>query len=210
MQLLEGNGWLQSKAWKAFGPDRRNLSFLGVYLICDGGHHHWPCLISPVKAGVPGSAVMKWSSKKESVRKDIEGVFGILKASFKFLKNFHSLKHHASIDNALVTCCVLHNMLLESDGWLDPNLSPYPGGLKERLLKKFCNIYGNTWNGTAGIWNHVEDNTIDEEMERENRRHQQSAANKKDAWATGCAKVTAALVDYHQFWTVVISGNNLN
>jgi hypothetical protein len=210
MQLLEGNGWLQSNARKAADPDGRNVSFFGVYLICDGEYHRWPCLISPVKAGVPGGAVMKWSSKVESVSKDIEGVFGILKARFRFLKNFNSLKHHASIDNAFVTCCVMHKMLLESDGWLDPNLPPYPGGLEERLSKKFGNIYGNTWNGTAGIWNRVEDDTIDAEMERENRRHQQSAANNKDAWATGWAKVTAALIDHHQFGTVVSIGDNLN
>ena len=211
MQLLEGNGWLQSKAWKAAGPDGRNLSFFGVYLICDGGYHRWPCLISPVKAGVPGSAVMKWSSKVESVRKDIEGVFGILKARFKFLKNFNSLKHHSSIDNAFTTCCILHNMLLESDGWLDPNLPPYPGGVEERLAKTFGNIYRNVWNGTAGIWNRVEDDTVDEELERENRRHQQqSNATNKDAWAINWAKITAALVDHHQFGTVVTIDNNLN
>ncbi|KAI2498892.1 Plant transposon protein [Fragilaria crotonensis] len=210
MQLLEGNGWLQSKAWKAAGPDGRRVSFFGVYLICDGGYHHWPCLISPVKAGTPGSAVMQWSQKVESVRKDIEGVFGILKSRFKFLKNFNSLKHHSAIDNAFVTCCILHNMLLETDGWLDPNLPPLPGGVEERLSKKFGNIYANnTWNGTAGIWNRVEDDTVDEEMNRENQRHHQSNLTKKEAWAISWAKVTAALVDHHQFGTVQHMDNNI-
>lgn len=51
MQLLEGNGWLQSKAWKATGPNGKQVQFFGVYLICDGGYHRWPCLISPVKRG---------------------------------------------------------------------------------------------------------------------------------------------------------------
>ena len=74
MELLQGNGWLQSKSWKVFGLDGRQVPFLGVYSICDGGYHRWPCLISPVKAGVPGSAAMKWSAKVESVQKDIEGV----------------------------------------------------------------------------------------------------------------------------------------
>ena len=209
MQLLEGNGWLQSKAWKAVGAGGRSVSFFGVYLICDGGYHRWPCLISPVKTGVPGSAVMKWSAKVESVRKDIEGVFGILKARFKFLKNFNSLKHHSSIDNAFVTCCILRNMLLESDGWLDPNLPPYPGGVEERLSKKFGNIYGNIWNGTAGLWNRVEDDTVDEELERENRRFRSTGSN-KDAWAISWAKVTAALVDHHQFGANLIDNNNIN
>jgi hypothetical protein len=173
MQLLEGNGWLQSKAWKAAGPDGRNLSFFGVYLICDGRYHRCPCLISPVKAGVPGSAVMKWSSKVESMRKDVKGVFGILKARFKFLKNLNSLKHHASsIDNAFVTCSILHNMLLESDGWKVGS-------------KKFGNIYGNTWNDTAGIWIRVEDDTIDEGNGGRKPASPAISCQQKDACATG-------------------------
>jgi hypothetical protein len=73
MQLLEGNGWLHSKAWRAMGPNRQVKTFTGVlYLICDGGYHRWPCLVSPVKHGIAGSPTMKWSAKLESVRKDIE------------------------------------------------------------------------------------------------------------------------------------------
>ena len=100
-------------------------------------------------------------------------------------------------------------MLLESDGWLDPNLPPYPGGVEERLSKKFANTYGNTWNGTAGLWNRVEDDTVDEEMERENRRFRSTLSN-KDAWAIAWAKVTAALVDHHQFGANLIDNNNTN
>ncbi len=98
-------------------------------------------------------------------------------------------------------------MLLESDGWLDPNFPPYPGGVEERLSQKFGNIYGNTWNGTAGLWNRVDDDAFDEELERENRR---STRSNKDAWAISWAKVTAALVDHHQFGTVVGMDNNIN
>ncbi len=34
----------------------------------------WPCLVLPVKAGIPGSPVMKWGAMVESVRNDIEGI----------------------------------------------------------------------------------------------------------------------------------------
>jgi hypothetical protein len=152
-----------------------------------------------VKADVPGSAVMKRSGKVESVRKDIEGVFGILKARFKFLKNFNSLHKQSAVDNAFVMCCILHNMLLESDGWLDPNLPLFPGGVEERLAKKFGNIYGNTWNGTAGLWIRVDDDTADEELERDNLCRNSPSSCNKENWAIGWAKVTAALVGHHQF-----------
>jgi hypothetical protein len=38
MQLLEGNGWLQSKAWKTVaGPHGQSKTFFGVYLIVTAG-----------------------------------------------------------------------------------------------------------------------------------------------------------------------------
>ena len=197
MQLLQGNGWLQSKGWKTVGPNGTQVQFFGVYLICDGGYHRWPCLISPVKTGVAGSPVMKWSAKVESIRKDIEGVFGILKKRFRFLKNFNNLNNHSDVDNAFVTCCMLHNMLLEADGWLAQDIPPYPGGVEARLFKKFGNIYGNHWNGTHGVWNRLNDNTVDAVLAAEDRQPV-NVANKA-TWASSWAKVTAALVDHHQF-----------
>ena len=62
---------------------------------------------------------MRWSATLESVRKDIEGVFRILKVRFKFLKNFTSLNRQRDIDAAFTTSCMLHNMMLDIDGYLD-------------------------------------------------------------------------------------------
>jgi hypothetical protein len=54
----------------------------------------------------------------ESVRKDIEGVFGILKQRFHFLKQFNRMHSQKDIDNSFVTCCILHNMLLKAREWV--------------------------------------------------------------------------------------------
>ena len=193
MELLEGNGWLNSKAWRTIGPNGRTKVFVGVYLICDGGYHRWPCLISPVKAGIAGSPVMKWSAKLESVRKDIEGVFGILKIRFRFLKNFNNLHQQSAIDNTFTTCCMLHNMLLKADGFLADNLAPFPGGLEEALAKKF----NGNWNGNDGLWQRLDDDTVDEVMERDNCRRESPATKK--TLALSWSKVTEALIDHHQF-----------
>jgi hypothetical protein len=91
MQLLDNNGWLNSKAWHTIGPNGKR-TFFGAYLICDGGYHAWPCLMSPSTKGLPDSPEMRWTKNLESVRKDIEGVFGILKIRFRFLKNFNFLR----------------------------------------------------------------------------------------------------------------------
>ena len=115
MDLLEGNGWLNSKSWMTSAVNGTRKMHRGVFLICDGGYLCWSCLINPHKDAIPGSPTsMQWSAKLESVRKkDIEGVFGIMKKRFKFLKNFNVLQSQSAINNAFSTCCIIHNIQLE-------------------------------------------------------------------------------------------------
>ena len=94
----------------------------------------------------------------ESVRKDIEGMFGILKKRFKFLKNFNVLQTQSGIDNAFTICCIIHNIPLEHDGYLEQNLTPLPGGLEEMLALKFGN---QRWNGLEGMW--VRDDNVNDD-----------------------------------------------
>lgn len=56
-----------------------------------------------------------WSTRLESVRKDVECTFGILKGRFRILQSrilFHSQK---KVDNIFVGACILHNMNLCGD-----------------------------------------------------------------------------------------------
>jgi hypothetical protein len=97
--------------------DKNGIAHLqkGVYLIVDGGYHQWRCLQCPYKHATEASAV-QWSEWVESVRKDVECTFGILKGRFRSLKlpiYFHNAE---AIDNMFYTCCILHNMILASDG----------------------------------------------------------------------------------------------
>jgi hypothetical protein len=104
MQFMDKNGWLNSKVWHTFGENGRK-SFFGAYLICDGGGYHaWPCLMFPSKNGILNSPEMHWSKNLESVRKDIEGVFGILNIRFRFLKNF-AHNRRSTTRSPPVVCC---------------------------------------------------------------------------------------------------------
>jgi hypothetical protein len=93
----------------------------GVFLLCDGGYHKWSQLICPLKH-TSKLAHTLWSCQLESVRKDVECTFGVLKVRFRILK--HPLPYMAKdwvtyrsrIDNIVWTCCVLHNLLLRHDG----------------------------------------------------------------------------------------------
>lgn len=194
--LLYGNGWLNSKLWQCVGPGGVTRTFRGNYLLCDGGYHRWPCLISPDKHDVPGSPVMLWTATLESVRKDIEGVFGILKSRFRFLKNFNNMSKQSSIDNAFVTCCILHNMMLETDGYLDDDLAPYPGGLEERLRKKYWN---HTWNGVHGMWiRHDDDTPFEDGLAPDEDVTIPTFASPKFLEAKW-HEVTNALIDHHHY-----------
>lgn len=201
LQILYGNGWLNSKRWQCSGRDGITKTFRGVYLICDGGYHRWPCLVSPYNkndtSGTPTPST-RWSKNLESVRKDIEGVFGILKIRFKFLKHFNSMHKQRDIDAAFVTCCMFHNMMLRIDGYLDDNLSPYPGGLEESLRKKFND---HRWNGLHGMWTRGDDDTPFENGVVGGRQVLSSitpfasAKYLESKWK----EVTEALIEHHQF-----------
>ena len=146
--LLVPNLWLNSKNWQCVGLNGQKRNFFGAHLICDGGYHHWPCLMFPWKKGLPNSPLMKFSKKLESVCKDIEGVFGILEVRFRFLKTFNLMRRQDSIDNAFITCCVLNNILLRHDGYLARDLTPYAGGLEESLAPQYATM---AWNGSEGM-----------------------------------------------------------
>ncbi|CAN0416889.1 unnamed protein product, partial [Ascophyllum nodosum] len=54
---------------------------------------------------------MQFSKHLESVRKDVECFFGILRGRFRILKLPILFRSRERIDNAFFTCCILHNML---------------------------------------------------------------------------------------------------
>eukprot|EP00286_Rhodomonas_abbreviata_P002468 CAMPEP_0181345302 /NCGR_PEP_ID=MMETSP1101-20121128/32675_1 /TAXON_ID=46948 /ORGANISM="Rhodomonas abbreviata, Strain Caron Lab Isolate" /LENGTH=229 /DNA_ID=CAMNT_0023457245 /DNA_START=211 /DNA_END=897 /DNA_ORIENTATION=+ len=88
----------------------------GCYLICDGGYHKWRALMCPFQDTSVKDEV-NWSGKLESSRKDVECVFGRLKGRFRILKIPSLFWYQHEIDNVFFTCCCLHNILLEGDGY---------------------------------------------------------------------------------------------
>jgi hypothetical protein len=52
----------------------------------------------------------------ESLRKDVECTFGILKGRWRILKTGIRLQGMETCNNIWLTCCALHNWLLEVDG----------------------------------------------------------------------------------------------
>ena len=88
----------------------------GLYLLVDGGYHKWRIMQCPLKH-TNDEDKTRWSEFAESVRKDVECSFGILKKRFQFLKSAITWHRKSDIDNAVFSCVILHNMLHEFDGY---------------------------------------------------------------------------------------------
>ena len=89
--------------------------WLGAYIICDGGYHQWRETISGLK-GTADLDEASFAARLESVRKDVEALFGRVKKRFRVLKVgllFQEADHVARTFNF---CMALHNRLLTEDG----------------------------------------------------------------------------------------------
>ena len=95
----------------------------GPYLITDNGYAKWRIMQCPIKFRTNESE-LRWSSRLESVRKDVEYYFGRLKAGFRILQSNNLFHHQHKVDNVFISSSILHNMNLVHDGlniaWKDP------------------------------------------------------------------------------------------
>ena len=100
--------------------ERRNgkvvaVTYKGVWIVVDNGYHNWSTTVPPfTRTGYQDE--IRWSEWLESMRKDVECTFGILKGRWRILKTGVRLHDTASVDKIWLTCCALHNMRLEVDG----------------------------------------------------------------------------------------------
>jgi hypothetical protein len=92
----------------------------GAFLITDNGFEKLACFVMPQKI-VFKPANMRLSEWIESIRKDVERTFGILKARWRILRNAIPYHNVVFIDAVMTTCCVFHNIILRYDGLDLPN-----------------------------------------------------------------------------------------
>lgn len=83
--------------------------------MCAPATQQIPLLIPPFKTPLNLDEVF-WSKRLESIRKDIECLFGRLKGRWRLFKGTILFDRREKIDNAWFTACILHNMLHALDG----------------------------------------------------------------------------------------------
>jgi hypothetical protein len=92
-----------------------SISINGCYVIVDNGYLQWSTTVPPHKSSSNRSE-LRFSQWLKSLRKDVECTFGILKGCWRILKTGIRLHNTEIVDNIWMTCCALHNMLLDVDG----------------------------------------------------------------------------------------------
>ena len=97
------------------GDEIVKVKYRGIWIVVDNGYHAWSITVPPFK-NTNFRDEIRWSEWIESMRKDVECAFGILKGRWRILKTGVRLHSTQSADRIWLTCCALHNMLLEVDG----------------------------------------------------------------------------------------------
>ena len=91
------------------------MIYKGVWSIVEDGYLSWSCTVPPEKDPVTYKYIC-FSEWLESMRKDVECTFGIMKGRFLILRYGLGLESIGFYDQAWATCYALHNSLLHIDG----------------------------------------------------------------------------------------------
>ena len=99
-----------------------SVMYRGVYVIVDNEYLTWSCIIPPYSSTNKIDKT-QWSRWVESMCKNVECTFGILKGRWRMLKTGVCIYGVDKVDDILLNCCALHNWLLDinriSGQWKD-------------------------------------------------------------------------------------------
>ena len=99
--------------WTYYNQNGQVRQANGMYLICDNGYLRWPWTICPFTRTSISSPEGYFSTNIESVCKDVECTFGIIKKRWRILNNGFYQRDMVICDKIFVTCCCLHNFMLD-------------------------------------------------------------------------------------------------
>ena len=84
------------------------------YLLTDGIYPPWACFVQPIHE--PQGEKKEYFAKcQEGARKDIERAFGVLQARWEIIKNPVRQWNLEIIDNIMMACIIMHNMIIEDE-----------------------------------------------------------------------------------------------
>lgn len=104
------NSEFSQMEFELYNANDETVRYRGAYFICDGGYPEEASFQPPLTNSWDRDTVL-YSEWIESVRKDVECTFGILKQRFRYLTRGIELHNIADINHVVRTCCILHNIM---------------------------------------------------------------------------------------------------
>jgi hypothetical protein len=94
------------------GFDVADEGFTHAYFLTDGIYPDWPIFMKALEFPQT-EAEEKFTKLQESVRKDVERMFGVLQKRWKILRTGFTLHKIDEIITIVKACVILHNMIVE-------------------------------------------------------------------------------------------------
>jgi hypothetical protein len=145
------NRLFRDAMWSYYNHEGKVRLIRGMYLICDNLYLRWPTTICPFTRTKKSMPEGYFSTNLESVRKDMECTFGIIKKRWQVLNN--GFYHHDIIicEKIFVTCCCMNNYMLD------------------QMVRTNVRVGRGAPMGKDGIWLSGENVTVNVEPELTNR-----------------------------------------
>jgi len=102
------NGLYSNYTRMIYEENGNMIEMRGMYHINDNGYHKWGTSMEPSKHSRT-RAEMCWSEMCESLRKDVECFFGVLKQMFAILKYGCRFQDQSVMDHVFLTCVAIYN-----------------------------------------------------------------------------------------------------
>jgi len=133
---VKSNPIYKDLEWEYVNKEGEALKQKGAWILVDNGYPDWTILQCPPKYPI-SDREMKWGKLLESLRKDVERVFGVLKQRFRVLLKFGiTLQQFAKVERLFHACCALHNfILLRDDKLVDLSQPLVNSSISNRLYK---------------------------------------------------------------------------
>ena len=108
------NGSMESVCYHLYDASGNMLMVQGAYLIADAGFLRIGCM-TDLRHSLWLMQEVRWSEFLESIRKDVECNYGILKNRFRFCLGPIEVRDYVVVEAAFKCCTMLHNMIHDFD-----------------------------------------------------------------------------------------------
>ncbi|XP_020398640.1 uncharacterized protein [Zea mays] len=96
-----------------------NHEYTMGYYLADGIYPSWATLVKTIPEP-RGNKRTYFAKAQEAARKDVERAFGVLQSRFAIVRGPARLWDEETLNNIMISCIIMHNMIIEDEKNVDP------------------------------------------------------------------------------------------